>query len=192
MSRVRGAGSQAACGCPGSSRGVCEGRGWRGGEVAGRGARREWRAGLLGRFAAGRFYRRLSLDTVDGTIRAASGTVYMTEDHEQQDRRRHRSFIARRNLDHVGRYRARSNWISPECMRQGSGCLATQRATRIVLLTGDAKAPPKAVGAQGTTTGATLRFNSCDGSVVALGAAGERVNTDARISNEEKKDKGKR
>jgi hypothetical protein len=61
-----------------------------------------------------------------------------------------------------------------------------------VLLTGDAKAPPKAVGAQGTTTGAALRFNSCDGSVEALGGAGGRVLTDARISNEEKKDKGKR
>jgi len=68
---------------------------------------------------------------------------------------------------------------------------------RIGLLTGNDKAPPKAVGAQGTTTGATLRFqSSCDGSgggsVEALGASGEPVRTDARVSEDGKKDKGRR
>ena len=63
---------------------------------------------------------------------------------------------------------------------------------RIALLTGDAQNPPKAVGAQGTTTGAALRFNSCDGSVEAVGAPGQRVLTDAQVSGEGKKEKGKR
>jgi len=63
---------------------------------------------------------------------------------------------------------------------------------RVVLLTGDAQNPPRAVGSQGTTTGAALRFNSCDGSVEAMGAPGQRVLTDAEIGNEGKKDKAKR
>jgi lipopolysaccharide export system protein LptA len=62
---------------------------------------------------------------------------------------------------------------------------------RMVLLTGDAHNPPKAVGSQGTTTGAALRFNSCDGSVEAEGAPGQRVLTDAQVSGEGKKEKGK-
>jgi lipopolysaccharide export system protein LptA len=62
---------------------------------------------------------------------------------------------------------------------------------RLVVLTGDDKAPPTAVGPQGTTTGAALRFNSCNGSVEALGAEGQRVRTNAQIGKNEKKDKEK-
>jgi len=68
---------------------------------------------------------------------------------------------------------------------------------RVALLTGDEKAPPKAVDAQGTTTGAALRFqSSCDGSgggsVEAIAAPGQPVQTDAQVSNDGKKEKGKR
>jgi hypothetical protein len=68
---------------------------------------------------------------------------------------------------------------------------------RTALLTGDKDAPPKAIDAQGTTTGPVLRFrSSCDGtggdSVEVLGAPGQRVQTDARIANDGKKEKGKR
>jgi lipopolysaccharide export system protein LptA len=69
------------------------------------------------------------------------------------------------------------------------------------LLTGTSDVPPKATGARGTTTGAALRLrHSCDGSggdsVEVLGTvpgeAAQRVRTDSRISEDEKKDKGKR
>lgn len=68
---------------------------------------------------------------------------------------------------------------------------------RTALLTGDKDAPPKAIDAQGTTTGATLRFrSSCDGagggSVEVLGTPSQRVQTDARIANDGKKEKGQR
>jgi lipopolysaccharide export system protein LptA len=77
-------------------------------------------------------------------------------------------------------------------MRATGERLVYTASDRMVLLTGDAKSPPRAVGSQGTTTGAALRFNSCDGSVEALGAEGQHVLTDALVGNEEKKDKGKR
>jgi len=68
---------------------------------------------------------------------------------------------------------------------------------RVALLTGDAKSPPRAVDAQGTTTGAVLRFqSSCDGSgggrVEAVAAPGQPVHTDAEVGNDGKKEKGKR
>jgi lipopolysaccharide export system protein LptA len=71
---------------------------------------------------------------------------------------------------------------------------------RVFLLTGSSTNPPRAVDAQGTTTGAALRFQSVCGSVdggrvEALGSvpgeAGQTVHTDVRITNEGKKEKGK-
>jgi hypothetical protein len=63
----------------------------------------------------------------------------------------------------------------------------------VFLLTGDGSTLPKAVGAQGTTTGAALRFDSCDDSVQALGAVPgapvQRVRTDARVSSDQVKEK---
>ena len=72
---------------------------------------------------------------------------------------------------------------------------------RVILLTGDGSTPPKAVDAQGTTTGAALRFqSSCggsvSGSVEVLGAIpgepAQRVRTDSQIGDGVKKEKGKR
>jgi lipopolysaccharide export system protein LptA len=64
---------------------------------------------------------------------------------------------------------------------------------RVFLLTGDGTTLPKAVGTQGTTTGAALRFDSCDDSVQALGAVPgapvQRVRTDARVSSDQVKEK---
>jgi hypothetical protein len=67
---------------------------------------------------------------------------------------------------------------------------------RTALLTGDKNAPPTAVDAQGTTTGAELRFRSfCDGSgggsVEVLGAPGQGVQSDAQLVNG-KKNEGKK
>jgi hypothetical protein len=76
------------------------------------------------------------------------------------------------------------------------------------LLTGDERNPPKAVEAQGSTTGNALLFrSSCDGrgggSVEVLGsaaktageavgaAAGQRVHTDLRLDERKKNGKGK-
>jgi lipopolysaccharide export system protein LptA len=130
-------------------------------------------------------------DTVDGTIRAGAGTVYLQKKAANAGSDADTAVPSLGgNLDHV--VAAGHVELEKPGMHATGERLVYTASDRIVLLTGDAKAPPKAVGAQGTTTGATLRFNSCDGSVEALGGAGERVLTDARISNEEKKEKGKR
>ena len=63
---------------------------------------------------------------------------------------------------------------------------------RIALLTGDSNAPPRAVGAQGTTTGAALRFNSCDDSIEVLGTPGQPARTDARTGKDGGNEKGTR
>ena len=72
---------------------------------------------------------------------------------------------------------------------------------QVFLLTGDSKNPPRAADAKGTTTGAALRFHSsCDDSggvsVEALSAVpgepAQRVQTETRVSDDEKKEKGKR
>jgi lipopolysaccharide export system protein LptA len=61
------------------------------------------------------------------------------------------------------------------------------------LLTGTPNAPPRAVDARGTTTGAALRFNTCDDSVEALGQVpGEparRVRTETHVSDKKKDNK---
>jgi lipopolysaccharide export system protein LptA len=129
-------------------------------------------------------------DTVDGTIRAGSGTVFMQKTANAGSDADSAVPSLGGNLDRV--VAAGHVELDKPGMHATGERLVYTASDRIVLLTGDAKAPPKAVGAQGSTTGAALRFNSCDGSVEALGGAGERVLTDARIGNEEKKDKGKR
>ena len=60
------------------------------------------------------------------------------------------------------------------------------------LLTGDGKTPPRAVGAQGTTTGTALRFNFCDDSIEVLGAPGQPARTDARPGDDGGNGKGTR
>jgi len=129
-------------------------------------------------------------DTVDGTIRAGAGTVYMQKAGAD----------AASGSDAAGpslggsleRVVAAGHVELDKPGMHATGERLTYTASdRMVLLTGDAKNPPKAIGAQGTTTGAALRFNSCDGSVEAVGGPGQRVLTDAQVSGEGKKEKGK-
>lgn len=129
-------------------------------------------------------------DTVDGTIRATAGTVYMQKAGADAAKAGTDGFALGGNLDRVVAA-GRVELDKPGMHATGERLVYTA-SDRMVLLTGDEKSPPKAVGAQGTTTGAALRFNSCNGSVEALGATGQRVLTDAHVSSEEKKDKGKR
>lgn len=136
------------------------------------------------------FTRGFRADTVDGTIRAGAGTVYMQKAVGVPSVADAAGPSLGGNLDHVLAF-GNVELDKPGMHATGERLVYTS-SDRMVLLTGDAKSPPKAVGSQGTTTGAALRFNSCDGSVEALGAAGERVLTDARIGTEDKKDKGKR
>jgi lipopolysaccharide export system protein LptA len=72
---------------------------------------------------------------------------------------------------------------------------------QVFLLTGTKDAPPKAVDAQGTTSGAALRLrNTCDaGGGVSVEALGEvpgepaqRVHTESRILDEKNKASGKK
>ena len=72
---------------------------------------------------------------------------------------------------------------------------------QVFLLTGDKNAPPKAVDAQGTTTGAALRMhNTCDASggvsVEALGEVpgepAQRVHTESRVQDDRKKEIGRK
>jgi lipopolysaccharide export system protein LptA len=67
---------------------------------------------------------------------------------------------------------------------------------QVFLLTGTPTALPKAVDARGTTTGAALRFDTCDDSVEALGtvpgSAVQRVRTETHLNNDKKKEKERR
>ena len=71
----------------------------------------------------------------------------------------------------------------------------------VYLLTGTKDAPPEAMDAQGTTTGAALRVrNTCDASggvsVEALGEVpgepAQRVHTESRVHEEKNANKGKK
>ncbi|HEV2644754.1 MAG TPA: hypothetical protein VGU46_00160 [Acidobacteriaceae bacterium] len=62
------------------------------------------------------------------------------------------------------------------------------------VLTGDAKTPPRAVEARGTTTGEALRFRAgCGGggSVEVVGGSGLRVHTDATFEDRRKSERGR-
>jgi lipopolysaccharide export system protein LptA len=133
-------------------------------------------------------------ETEDGTIRASEGVAYLRQKN-----------AAAEAAVPVGANAASSNAatvvLSGSLDRVvASGGVELERpglkatGTRLVytasdgsaVLTGDVRTPPKAVGGQGTTTGKALRFRtSCGGggSVEVVGSAGERVHTDATISD---------
>jgi lipopolysaccharide export system protein LptA len=129
-------------------------------------------------------------DTVDGIIRANAGTVYMQKAGADAANTDAAGPSLGGSLDHV--VATGHVELDKPGMHATGERLTYTASDRMVLLTGDAQNPPKAVGAQGTTTGAALRFNSCNGSVEAVGAPGQRVLTDAQVSGEGKKEKGKR
>ena len=145
-------------------------------------------------------------DTADGTIRAAFGTVYLrktagtagadaTVANEANGSDGSTAFSLAGSVDRMVAT-GHVELQKPGMKATGDRLVYTAR-DRAALLTGTKDALPKAVDAQGTTTGAALRFqSSCDGSgggtVEVLGSVGQRVSTDAQISDDRKKEKGKR
>jgi lipopolysaccharide export system protein LptA len=144
-------------------------------------------------------------DTTDGTIRAAAGTVYLRKaagtagaDATSNEASASGGSAALSLAGGVDRMVATGHVeLEKPGMKATGDRLVYTASDRVALLTGTKDAPPKAVDAQGTTTGAALRFqSSCDGSgggtVEVLGSPGQRVSTDAQISDDRKKEKGKR
>ena len=140
-------------------------------------------------------------DTLDGTIRANGAVVYLegAAGTDQATAGDAAMPLLAGDLDRVVAA-GRVELDKPGLHATGERLVYTA-SDRVFLLTGDSKAPPKAVGAQGTTTGAALRFqNSCDGSsggrVEALGTvpgvAVEPVRTEVRINPDVKKEKDKK
>ena len=137
-------------------------------------------------------------DTRDGTIRANGATVYRKA--ATGDARADAAAVPALSgeLDRV--VAAGHVQLDKPGIRATGERLVYTASDRVFLLTGDSGNPPKAVDAQGTTTGAALRFqSSCGGTgggrVEALGTvpgeAGQPVHTDVRISDDGKKGKGK-
>lgn len=146
-------------------------------------------------------------DSADGTIRADAGTAYLQPakpaiavpagSSVAEGAAAVPSLTGR--VDHV----VASGHVDiqqPGLRATGERLLYTA-TDQVFLLTGDNKTPPRATDAEGTTTAAALRFHSsCDDSegvsVEALsvipGEPAQSVQTETRVSNDEKKDKGKR
>lgn len=144
-------------------------------------------------------------DTTDGTIRAAAGTVYLRKtagtagaDAASNEASASGGSAALSLAGGVDRMVATGHVeLEKPGMKATGDRLVYTASDRVALLTGTKDAPPKAVDARGTTTGAALRFqSSCDGSgggtVEVLGSPGQRVSTDAQITDDRKKEKGKR
>jgi lipopolysaccharide export system protein LptA len=143
-------------------------------------------------------------ETSDGTIRASEGVVYLaprvtspagSDGSNANSGNEPTGPSLAGDLDHIVAT-GHVDLDKPGLKATGQRLVYTA-SDRTVLLTGDKDAPPKAIDAQGTTTGAVLRFrSSCDGagggSVEVLGGPGQQVQTDARIVNDGKKEKGKR
>jgi lipopolysaccharide export system protein LptA len=138
-------------------------------------------------------------DTVDATIRASEATAYLQPAGAPEEAARSTSSgtVAVPSLSgDLERIVATGHVDIERPGLQATGERLVYTANdRVFLLTGDNNAPPKAVDAQGTTTGAALRFDSCENSVEALGAVAgappQRVRTDSRVSDDKKKQKGK-
>jgi lipopolysaccharide export system protein LptA len=144
----------------------------------------------------------LRAETVDGTIRAAQGTAYMKDSPSRDGGTGTNGAIVPSPEGSLERVVASGHVVidQPGLVATGERLLYTA-SDQVFLLTGSADAPPKATGARGTTTGAALRLRrSCDGgggdSVEVLGVVpgepAQKVRTDSRINEDEKKDKGKR
>ena len=132
-------------------------------------------------------------ETADGTIRANQGSAYMDAGSGAAA-----AFSPAGNLDHVV--------ASGQVAIDGTGLRATGErllytaADQVFLLTGDAKGPPKAVDARGTTTtGAALRFHHGCGesgdTVEVLGALpgepAQHGHTVSHVSDAKKEKAGK-
>lgn len=132
-------------------------------------------------------------DTADATIRASQATAYLQQAAGVASSSATAVPSLAGDLDRVVAT-GHVDVERPGLQATGERLVYTA-SDRVFLLTGDKNNPPKAVDAQGTTTGAALRFNSCENSVEALGAVegspAQRVRTDSRVSEDKKKQKGK-
>jgi lipopolysaccharide export system protein LptA len=147
-------------------------------------------------------------DSADGTIRANAGTAYLKQSGATQSPT-HDGETVMNGAPAVPSLTGRLERvvaaghvdIQQPAFRATGERLVYTAGDQVFLLTGDSKTPPRATDAKGTTTAAALRFHSsCDDSggvtVEALSAVpgepAQRVETDTRVGNEEKKEKGKR
>jgi lipopolysaccharide export system protein LptA len=139
-------------------------------------------------------------DTSDATIQANQGIVYLQQ-AASTDSATGKSAAPPSLAGGLERVVATGHvGIEQPGLRATGERLLYTASDQVYLLMGDSNDPPKAVDAQGTTTGAALRFHhSCDGSgsdsVEALGAIpgvpARRVHTEFQVSNDGKKEKGK-
>jgi lipopolysaccharide export system protein LptA len=144
----------------------------------------------------------LRAETVDGTIRAAQGTAYMKESPSRDGGTVTNGATVPSPAGSLERVVASGHVVidQPGLVATGERLLYTA-SDQVFLLTGSPDAPPRATGARGTTTGAALRLRrSCDDSGgdsvevlgVVPGEPAQKVRTDSRINEDEKKAKGKR
>src|SRR6266702_1214951 len=137
-------------------------------------------------------------DTVDASIRANQATAYLHQAEPQVQAAASSGGMASvpsiaGDLERVVAT-GHVDIVRPE-MRATGEQLLYAASDRVFLLTGDKNSPPKGMDAQGPTPGAALRFDSCENSVEALGTVpgtpAQRVRTDAQVSDDRKKLKGK-
>jgi lipopolysaccharide export system protein LptA len=120
-------------------------------------------------------------ETVDGTIRANEATVYLVQQAQAGKGATVPGdavpFFAGEVESVVAAGKVELD--QPGTRATGERLVYTA-SEQTALLTGDSKAPPRAVSAQGTTTGAVLRFNLCDDSIEVLGEPEQPARTDAQ------------
>jgi lipopolysaccharide export system protein LptA len=136
-------------------------------------------------------------DTTDATIRANQVTAYLQQAGAPAQAGEAGTAILPSLAGNLEQVVATGHVDVARPGKQATGeRLVYTASDRVFLLTGDGKVLPKAVDGQGTTTGAALRFNACDDSVEALdevpGSPTQRVRTNARVSDDRKKEKAKR
>jgi len=142
-------------------------------------------------------------DTADGTIQADAGTAYLQHSGDASATTGSGGGAAVPSL--AGRLERVVTTGHVDIQQPGLHAtgerLVYTAGDQVFLLTGDSKTPPQATDANGTTAGAALRFrSSCDDgggvSVEALsvvpGEPAQRVQTETRVSNDEKEERGKR
>ena len=137
-------------------------------------------------------------ETADGTIRAHEATVYLVQ--QAQAGGAAGAGAASVPADGVPSFAGEVERVvatgKVELDQPGTRAtgerLVYAASDQTAVLTGDNNAAPKAVGAQGTTTGAALRFNFCDDSMEVLGAPAQPVRADAQTGKDGGNEKGTR
>jgi lipopolysaccharide export system protein LptA len=141
-------------------------------------------------------------DTGEGTILANAGTAYLQQNSGPKVQNGAANASQTALLSLTGRLQrivaAGHVDIQQPALHATGERLVYTAADQVFLLTGDSKTPPQASDSKGTTTGAALRLhNSCNAgegvTVEALSAVpgepSQRVRTDSRVTDDEKKEK---